>query len=328
MTPSVSILVPIYNVSDYIERCAHSLFGQTFDDIEYVFVNDCTTDDSIEKLQNVIEQYPHRKERIKIVHHEKNRGLAAARNTAVDNSTGKYVQHIDSDDWIELDMIETMYNKAETEQADIVVCDFFFESANAQKRGYDFVPENREDYFSCMLESKTSFSALWNKLVHRKLCELPDCRSVEGLNIGEDWHVSIRWCYHAEKIAKIDKAFYHYNKMNINALTASKTNIHIENTIFSYKLLEDFLKEKGIYEKYADIVEQSKAQSKVNLLTQVRDKKTRKKYAYLFRDIEMKYIKQFRRGEQTVLFLTHYGFHFLAHLTHLLIVFKNRNNSK
>ncbi len=130
MTPAVSILVPVCNVSDYIERCAHSLFQQTFYDIEYVFVNDCTPDDSIEKLQKIIEQYPNRKPFVKIIHHDKNRGVAAARNTAIDNSSGKYLQHIDSDDWVELDMIETLYNKAETEQADIVVSDILMEKKN------------------------------------------------------------------------------------------------------------------------------------------------------------------------------------------------------
>ncbi|MDR0829587.1 MAG: glycosyltransferase, partial [Prevotellaceae bacterium] len=112
MTPAVSILVPIYKVSAYIERCAHSLFQQTFENIEYIFVNDCTPDDSIEKLQKIIEQYPNRKPFVKIIHHKKNRGLAETRNTALYNSTGKYIQHIDSDDYIELNMIEEMYKKA------------------------------------------------------------------------------------------------------------------------------------------------------------------------------------------------------------------------
>ena len=91
MIPKVSILVPVYNASASIERCAHSLFKQTFQDIEYVFINDCTSDDSIEKLQKIIAQYPHRKSWIKIIHHERNRGVAAARITAIDHSTGNYI---------------------------------------------------------------------------------------------------------------------------------------------------------------------------------------------------------------------------------------------
>ena len=206
MTPAVSVLVPVYNVSNFIERCAHSLFQQTFEDIEYIFVNDCTPDNSIEKLQKVMEQYPNRKERIKIVHHEKNRGLAAARNTAIDNSSGKYIQHIDSDDWIEPGMIEQMYNKAEAEQADIVVCDFIIEKKNKKEYCSDFVPQKQEDYFLAAV-SRKAYASLINKFVARRLYENPECRPVEGLNVSEDRQVSTRLYFYARKIAKIDTCF-------------------------------------------------------------------------------------------------------------------------
>lgn len=323
ISPKVSILVPVYNVSNYIERCAHSLFQQTFEDIEYIFVNDCTPDDSIEKLQKVIEQYPNRKDFVKIIHHEKNRGLAAARNTAIDNSSGKYIQHIDSDDWIELDMIETMYKKAETEQADIVVCDILFEKANEKEYGSAFVPKYRKDYFGCMLEHESSYAALWNKCIRRKLYESPDCRSVEGLNIAEDWHVSIRLYYYAEKIVKIDKAFYHYDKTNTNSLTYSKTSMHYENVKLFYEFLDDFLKEKGLYEKYIDVVEYSKVSLKANMFIQTKKYTLIKKYANLYHDIEMKYLKKLRRGEKLAIIFAHFKLYFLAYSTIRFIQWKN-----
>jgi len=328
MTSAVSIIVPVYSASNYIERCARSLFGQTFDDIEYVFVNDCTPDESIEKLQKIIEQYPHRKERVKVINHEKNRGVSASRQTGIDNSTGSYILFVDNDDWIESNMIETMYNKAKEEQADVVVCDFIIEKKNKNEYYSDYVSENKSDYFRDMLENKLCNCSLWNKLIRRSFFELPDCRFNENLIIADDWFALIRIFYYVKKCVKIDTAFYHYNRKNPFAQTASKTNIHFEITILFYELLEDFLNKKGIYEKYADVVAQSKAQSKVNLLIQVHDKKIRKKFANLYHDIEMKHIKKFRRGERTVLFLTHYGFHSLAHLIHLLIVYKNRNSNK
>ena len=323
MIPAVSILVPVYNVSNYIERCAHSLFQQTFEDIEYVFVNDCTPDDSVEKLLRVIEQYPNRKEWIKIIHHEKNRGLAAARNTAIDNSSGKYIQHIDSDDWIELDMIEMMYNKAEAEQADIVVCDIILKKLRTEELFCDFVPQNQEDYFYHMLEDKACSGSLCNKLVHKKIQKLPGCRSVEGLNYLEDWHVTTRLYFYAEKIVKIDKPFYHYNKININSITALKIKKHYENTKLFYELLEDFLKAEELYEKLIEIVEYSKVSLKVSLFIQTHSYSLRKQYAWLFRDIEMKYISRLRLGEKLMLFFTHYRMYFLAHLTQKLIGLKN-----
>jgi glycosyltransferase involved in cell wall biosynthesis len=326
MIPEVSILVPVYNVSDYIERCAHSIFQQTFENIEYVFVNDCTVDDSIEKLQKVIEQYPNRKPLVKIINHKKNRGLAAARNTAIDNSTGKYIQHVDSDDWIELDMTERMYNMAIEKQADVVVCDLIIEKTNTKKIIKDLVPEKKEDYFISMLAS-ISCGNLWNKLVRRNLYKLPDCRSVEGLNLLEDLHVTVRLAYYAEKTVKIDRIFYHYNKTNINSITASKTTMHYENGKLYHDLLEKFLKEKKLYEEYFDIVEFSKVSLKTELLVKTRNRALRKQYAWLYRDIEMKYFKRFRLGEKIILFCTHYGFHTLAQWAYLLIWWKNKKNT-
>ena len=86
----VSILVPVYGVEKYIERCARSLFEQTYENLEYIFVDDCTPDKSIEILKRVIEDYPNRKNQVRIIHHEHNRGLAAARNTALDAATSEF----------------------------------------------------------------------------------------------------------------------------------------------------------------------------------------------------------------------------------------------
>ena len=99
---SVSILVPVYGVEKYIERCARSIFEQTYHNLDIVFVDDCTPDKSIEILKRVLEEYPGRKAQTRIIRHAYNRGLSAARNTAVAAATGTFLTHVDSDDWIEL----------------------------------------------------------------------------------------------------------------------------------------------------------------------------------------------------------------------------------
>lgn len=86
-SPVVSLLVPIFNVESYIEKCLHSLFAQSFKSIEYVFVNDCTPDRSIEKLWTVLNQYPDRKPFVKVINHNTNQGLSAARKTALLHAT-------------------------------------------------------------------------------------------------------------------------------------------------------------------------------------------------------------------------------------------------
>jgi glycosyltransferase involved in cell wall biosynthesis len=92
-TYKVSILVPVYGVENYIERCARSLFEQTYENIEFVFVDDCSPDNSIQELEKIIKNYPNRKGQIKIIHHEKNIGLSGARHTAINNATGDFVIH-------------------------------------------------------------------------------------------------------------------------------------------------------------------------------------------------------------------------------------------
>lgn len=325
MTPAVSILVPVYNVSDYIERCAHSLFQQTFYDIEYVFVNDCTPDDSIEKLQKIIEQYPNRKPFIKVIYHDKNRGVAAARNTAIDNSSGKYLQHIDSDDWLELDMIETLYNKAETEQADIVVSDILMEKKNGTFYEKEIIDDEKKNHLALIIEDKVIQGYLWSKFIKRELCTANDCRFIEGLNLLEDRHVSVRLFYYAKTIVKIDSAFYHYNKTNINSITNIRTSMHYENVKLFHELLEEFLKEKGLYGKYIDVVKYSSVQQKAMLFTGATDYEVMKKYTGLYRDFEMKYLHQLRRpGEKLVIFFAHFKLDFFAYLISKLIQWKNQ----
>lgn len=108
---TVSILVPVYSVEKYIERCARSIFEQTYQNLDIVFVDDCTPDKSIEILRRVLDDYPERKAQTRIIRHEHNQGLAAARNTAVAAATGTFLTHVDSDDWLELDAVEELVKK-------------------------------------------------------------------------------------------------------------------------------------------------------------------------------------------------------------------------
>ena len=100
MLPKVSVIVPVYGVAQYIEKCARSLFEQTLEDIEYIFVDDCTQDNSIEILHNIIKDYPHRQQQTRIIHHETNKGLPIARKTGIENATGKYISVAFYDLWI------------------------------------------------------------------------------------------------------------------------------------------------------------------------------------------------------------------------------------
>jgi glycosyltransferase involved in cell wall biosynthesis len=120
MNVKVSVCIPVYGVEKYIERCARSLFEQTMrNGVEFVFVNDCTPDKSIEILEHVLAKYPHRKEQTKIINLPENGGVGRARRIAIENCTGEYIIHCDPDDWIEPDMYEKMYCAAMKTGADV-----------------------------------------------------------------------------------------------------------------------------------------------------------------------------------------------------------------
>ena len=166
-TPKVSVIVPVYKAEKYIEKCARSLFEQTLDDIEYIFINDCTPDKSIEILHKVLEEYPKRKDQVKIIHHETNKGIATSRNTGLNATTGTYIIHCDSDDWVEPNMYETMYNKAVEGNYDIVSCDYFIDSKNNSIYKNQLSYKDNNEYIKAVLEGKIG-SYLWNKLTKKE----------------------------------------------------------------------------------------------------------------------------------------------------------------
>ncbi len=166
--PKVSLLVPVYNVADCIERCLRTLFEQTLDDIEFIFVDDGSTDDSCIVLKQIAEQYPQRKGSIRLIHRPRNLSLGTARKTAVEAAAGEYIIHIDSDDYIDRAMCEVMYNKAKEGDYDMVWC------------AYDIIHNNQSVYqpvahekdpIECLLKmavfSKDINSQVWNKMIRR-----------------------------------------------------------------------------------------------------------------------------------------------------------------
>lgn len=120
----ISVIIPVYKVANYIYKCALSLFMQTYQNVEYIFVNDCSPDESIQILLSALKKFPLRQSQTVIINHTINRGSAAARNTGLNSATGKYVIFIDSDDFCETNMLEEMYYAKQRSQADIIVSDY------------------------------------------------------------------------------------------------------------------------------------------------------------------------------------------------------------
>ena len=214
----ISILVPVYGVEQYIERCARSLLEQTYSDIEYVFVNDCSPDKSMDILYRVLDDYPERKSKIKIVNHIQNEGLAVARNTAVQNTTGEYVMHVDSDDYLEVTAVERVVQKIIEENPDVVIFDMNYVHSGHNVKVSSHFYSNKSEYLHKLIRRNSSV-CLCGGVYRLKLYKDNDIRAIPGVNYGEDYVTKPRLIYFANKVSYLSEALYNYNRDNENSYT-------------------------------------------------------------------------------------------------------------
>lgn len=212
----ISILIPLFRAEEFIERCANCLFEQTYSDIEYIFVDDCSSDRSINKLQEIIFLFPHRKPNVKIIRHKVNRGLSAARNTAVANSTGDYILHVDSDDYLPIDAVEKLVEKQIETGADIVTG-----QAMRLYKDKQYIMErphfqNHDDFIKDMIVPSIHHT-LWGRLIRRSLYTDNSIEAKEGVNIGEDMQVMVQLAYYAKKVESVWEVVYYYDCTNENS---------------------------------------------------------------------------------------------------------------
>lgn len=241
---NVSVIIPIYNVSHFIERCAESLMQQTLREVEYVFVDDATPDRSILILEKVIARYPKRKGQVRIVHHETNKGLPAARNTGLALATGEYIFHCDSDDYVELDMLEQLYNAAKEKDADYVWCDWFLSYDSNERYMVQPSYQTPSDALKGMLCGAMKYN-VWNKLVKRSLYVDNNISFPAGHGMGEDMTM-IRLAACAAKVAYVDKALYHYVRSNTEAMTQVYSERHMADVRHNVDETITFIKPRGI----------------------------------------------------------------------------------
>lgn len=279
--PKVSVIIPIYGVEKYIERCARSLFEQTLDDIEYIFVDDCTKDNSIAVLKRVIEDYPNRKSQIKILHHDVNKGLPQARKTGIMAANGEYIAHCDSDDWVDKDFYMKMYEKAKEEKADLVVGDFYrTDGMDYNKKCIGAHTTNIECFIDNLFFQKDPW-CVWNKLFLRKCY---DNIIYPNFSNGEDLAFVFQLLKRCRKMAYQPQTYYYYyyNDKSISKNTnidnvirnflSIRNNIHIVNPLFSGST------------KYSTNLKYLNFQSKTLLRTCIKEPEGRKLFHCSFSD--------------------------------------------
>lgn len=281
----ISIIIAVYNCEKYIEACARSLFEQTLNGIEYVFVNDATHDNSITILEKVIEDYPTRKPFIKIINLEKNGGVSNARRIGIENATGEYVIHTDSDDWVDKDMYERLYLKAKETDADIVGCNFRHEFSDKQYDFHQQYADTMEENISRLINGRI-FPSLCTSLTRRSLIEDNGISFPVGLNMGEDLFFNLQLYLHAKKIVSINWAPYHYRHTE-DSSCIQRTRKSIDSDIAIARQIEELMREQHLYERYALDIEYRKFFSKLPLIHDLSNKKNYQDWLHTFSETNM-----------------------------------------
>ncbi|MDE6271922.1 MAG: glycosyltransferase [Muribaculaceae bacterium] len=255
--PKVSIIIPIYNVEEYIEKCAISLFQQTLDNLEYIFIDDCTPDNSIEVINKVLLNYPHRKHQVKFIHHTKNCGVSTSRQDGIDYATGEYIIQCDPDDWVNTDMYEALYNKAIDTKADMVICDYYNVTQNLIVK---ITQEPEELNSQSLLNSITGSSkkhlqgAAWNKLIRSTYYK--KAKYLDNINFCENIFILFQILQNENlKIEYLNESLYYYVNDRPGSLVKSINEKAIQGDLKLIKAIisNEFISDKFIINKLSFI---------------------------------------------------------------------------
>ena len=263
----VSIIVPVYNVEKYLKKCLDSLINQTLKEIEIIIVNDGSTDNSELIIKIYTENYP---DKIKVINKE-NGGLSDARNYGIPYATGEYIAFLDSDDYVELDTYEKMYNKAKEDDSDLVECDFIWEYPDRKKVDTGKIYKNKKEMLTY------ARVVAWNKLIKRSLIEEHKIEFPKGLRY-EDVEFFYKMVPYYNKVSFVKEPLIHYIQRS-----SSISNTQNERTKEIFTIMDNvikYYKENNLYEEYKTELEYTYARlllcSSLFRITKIEDAKIRK----------------------------------------------------
>lgn len=203
MNEKITIVIPIYNVEEYIEKCLQTVLNQTYKNLEIILINDGSTDGSENKCKKIME-----KDNRTILISTSNRGVSSARNIGIEKATGDYIIFIDADDWIELNMIEELYKNIKKHDADIAICDFYINNLKKEyahtKMQREEIITNKQIMYEYLFNNDFYEGYIWNKLIKRE--KILNIRFDKKIKLQEDA------VFLSELFENIDKIIYMPNK--------------------------------------------------------------------------------------------------------------------
>lgn len=247
----LSIIIPVYNKSEYIRECLDSVLTQTKKDIEIVCVNDGSTDDS----EAIICQYKEKDERVILINQE-NSGAAIARNNGLKYAKGDYVQFLDADDFFEAEMAECMCNKAAETKADIVICyadKYDMQTGTFSEKAFFRKPLVESDVFNYKNVENifhVTSSCIWNKIYKKDLL-ISKSIQFQNLPCNNDTAFAVLTLCLAEKISFVENTFVHYRLDGNTTNISSNRDKHLECSIKANKYIKEELIRRNLYSEFA-----------------------------------------------------------------------------
>ena len=238
----VSVIVPVYNVEKYLKRCLDSLINQTLSDIDIICINDGSKDSSLQ----ILEQYAQKESRI-VIYNQENSGLSVARNTGLEHASGEYIGFVDSDDWVDLDFYEKLYNSAKNNNADIAVADFIREHPNKKPKRLKLKEEKiyttpEDKFMICKVHRE---GCVWNKIYRTEFIKSINLKFVPKMYY-EDRDFTIRSLYFSKKLVTTPNTYYRYFVNPKSIVNKRRNYIQDEHYILVRQQVLQFIKEHNI----------------------------------------------------------------------------------
>lgn len=238
----VSVIVPVYNVEKYLKRCLDSLINQTLSDIDIICINDGSKDSSLQ----ILEQYAQKDSRI-VIYNQENSGLSVARNTGLEHASGEYIGFVDSDDWVDLDFYEKLYNSAKNNNADIAVADFIREHPNKKPKRLKLKEEKiyttpEDKFMICKVHRE---GCVWNKIYRTEFIKSINLKFVPKMYY-EDRDFTIRSLYFSKKLVTTPNTYYRYFVNSKSIVNKRRNYIQDEHYIIVRQQVLQFIKEHNI----------------------------------------------------------------------------------
>lgn len=268
----ISIIVPAFNIEDYLPACLDSIYNQTMKDFELILVDDSSEDG----CYDICESSKLRFGNIKVIHKKYNEGLVAARKTGLANATSEYILYVDGDDWIESNMVECMYKTIISENVDVVMCGRYEDTGNVSKRVYHGIPSGRynkreltEKVYPKMIVNDNFFEwglfpGVWDKMFKKEHLLTYQNQVDDRITMGEDALCTYPCLLNVDSIYVLDECLYHY-RQNPTSMVRKREDKYKER--LKYQLL--YTQGKELFEKYKDIYDMSEQWKKYLLFLMV-----------------------------------------------------------